>query len=292
MKLGLPNWWSGIKFEPFRCEITDRADLGANLLAPKMALACPNRLHTEGSSKYPRRQLISALLSFAYDLYTLEHHSLLPQRLVARLQRKDQFQGARCETYVAAAFVRAGFTIELEDEIYQNASHCEFSATHSDTGHKYSVEAKSRHRTGFLGQSGKRKKFVEIEADLSGLLVPALRKQAKHERVVFIDVNVPPEDCTIFEAGWFNKLSSQIKRLEEKPPPGPALPPAFVFLTNFPFHFVGGQAPLSGSVAVFTGFNIHEFRHGDRKIVETKYPEIVVLHDSVLRHTNVPHELL
>jgi hypothetical protein len=100
---------------------------------------------------------ISALLSFAYDLYKLEHHSLLPERLVTRLKRKDQFQGARYETYVAAAFVRAGFTISLEDEGDLSSSHCEFSAIHGYTGSKYSIEAKSRHRTGFLGQAGQSK---------------------------------------------------------------------------------------------------------------------------------------
>jgi hypothetical protein len=234
---------------------------------------------------------ISALLSFAYDLYTLEHHSLLPQRLVARLNRKDQFQGARYETYVASAFVRAGYDITLEDESDQSTSHCEFSAVHRDTGSTYSIEAKSRHRSGFLGQAGRPQNLGEIEASISGLLVPALRKEAKHDRVVFIDVNVPPEDCTIFEAEWFKKLASQLKRLEDKPPPGPALPSAFVFLTNFPYHFVGRDEPLSGSAAFFTGFNVPDFRRGDPALVSASYPAIVVLFESVLRHTRVPHDL-
>lgn len=67
---------------------------------------------------------ISALLSFAYDLYTLENYSLLPERLVKRLQHRDQFQGARYETYVAAAFVRAGFVVTPEDERDVTSSHC------------------------------------------------------------------------------------------------------------------------------------------------------------------------
>lgn len=234
---------------------------------------------------------ISALLSFAYDLYTLEHHSLLPQRLVDRLKRKDQFQGARYETYVASAFVRAGFEITLEDESDQSASHCEFSAKHRATGLYYSIEAKSRHRVGLLGQLGRPQNLSEIEASISGLLVLALRKAARYDRIVFVDVNVPPEDCAIFEAEWFNKVAAQLKRLEEKPPPGAPLPAAFVFLTNFPYHFVGPEAPLTGSAAVFRGFNLPDFIRGDPTIVRAKYPAIIGLFDSVLRHTRVPHDL-
>jgi hypothetical protein len=234
---------------------------------------------------------VSALLSFAYDLYTLEHHGLLPQQLVERLKRKDQFQGARYEAYVAAAFVRAGFTIVLEDESDNTASHCEFGATHIATGATYSVEAKSRHRPGVLGQAGTPQPWSEIEADLSRLFVRALRKQAAHTRIVFIDVNVPPSEGSLLESEWFKKLAHQLKRFEENPPPGPSLPAAFVFLTNFPYHFVEEGKPLHGSAALFTGFNVADFRAGDPALIAAKYPTILALHDSVLRHTAVPQDL-
>jgi len=235
---------------------------------------------------------ISALLSFAYDLYTLEHHSLLQRHLIARLQRKEHFQGARYETYVAAAFVRAGFSVELEDESDKSDTHCEFSAIHIDSGKAYSIEAKSRHRAGYLGQLGKPAALTEIQADLSKLLVPALRKRAKHDRIVFIDVNVPPAEAPLMESDWFGKVAAQLKRLEEKPPPGAALPPAFVFLTNFPYHFVGEDEPLRGSAVVFRGLNMMEFRSGDPTAVAAAFPQIMSLYDSVLRHTQVPHDLL
>jgi hypothetical protein len=48
---------------------------------------------------------VMAYTALAYDLYTLDHHALLQKRLVERLKIKDQFQGARYETYVAAAFI-------------------------------------------------------------------------------------------------------------------------------------------------------------------------------------------
>lgn len=235
---------------------------------------------------------VSALLSFAYDLYTVEHHGLLSERLVSRLKQPGLFQGARYETFVAAACVRAGFDVELEDESDPSSTHCEFTVTHRSTGAKYSVEAKSRTRTGFLGQAGPRKPSHDIEADLNGLLVPALRKEANHDRIVFIDVNVPPSESSLLESAWFNKIGLQILRLE-KNPQGAPLPPAIVFFTNFPYHFVEGTDPLRGQAVLFTGLNMPEFRAAtaDPNLVQTKHAPIVELHQSLLRHTAVPHEL-
>lgn len=73
---------------------------------------------------------VSGLLSFAYDLYTLEHHGLLSERLVTRLKQPGLFQGARYETFVAAACIRVGFNVELEDESDPSTTHCEFTVTH------------------------------------------------------------------------------------------------------------------------------------------------------------------
>jgi hypothetical protein len=233
-----------------------------------------------------------ALLSFAYDLYILENNGLLHPRLIERLKLNDQFQGARYEAYVTAAFIKAGFTVVLEDEADRSTSHCEFTATHRASGKAYSVEAKSRVRTGFLGQAGTRKPLEEIEADMSRLLVGALRKAAAHDRIVFIDINVPPSDVPVPEAGWFQKLASQFTRLA-KNQQGAPLPLAFVFFTNAPYHFIEGDAPLHGAAIVFTGFNIVEFEgsDADQNIVRTKYPQIFDLYDSLLRHNAIPHEL-
>ena len=153
---------------------------------------------------------VMAYLWLAYDLYTLDHHSLLQKKLINRLKVRDQFQGARYETSVAAAFIRAGFEIDLEDEGDRGKTHCEFNAKHKETGLKYSIEAKSRHRPGLLGQTGPPQPLNEIEADILKLLAKALRKEADHERILFIDVNVPPHEGALFEAEWFKKVSLQL----------------------------------------------------------------------------------
>ncbi|MBI4219895.1 MAG: hypothetical protein HY682_07125 [Chloroflexi bacterium] len=241
---------------------------------------------------------VMAYLALAYDLYTLEHHALLQEKLVKRLKNKAQFQGARYETYVAAAFVRAGFDVVLEDESDRSTTHCEFVATHRATGTRYSVEAKSRHRPGFLGQPGAAPEVKGIEADISSLLVQALRKRAEHERVVFIDVNVPPQKGSLFESDWFRKAASQVRRLETTLRGADMLPPAFVFLTNSPYHYVPPDVDEPGKAVVFTAIHMPEFKQIDgddgsraSEEITRRHPAIRELFDSVLRHTEVPHEI-
>lgn len=235
---------------------------------------------------------VSALLSFAYDLHTLESYALLQRRLVRRLRHEDQFQGARYETYVAAALVRAGFTLQLEDESDVTSTHCEFTATHTATSRPYSVEAKSRHRDGYLGQPGPPRPMNEIKGDVRRLLISALRKDAAHDRVVFVDVNVPPSSTHILESEWFNAVASQMTELEDDPQ-GRSFPQAFVYLTNFPYHFVESGDPLHGASVLFRGFNVPEFRadHPDAVRLPLKFPAAFELHASLLNHTAVPHEL-
>jgi SEC-C motif len=233
---------------------------------------------------------VKAYYSLAYDLYTLEHHSLLQKRLIKRLKARDQFQGARYEVYVCAAFVRAGFEVELEDE-GAPGTHCEFTANHKDIGVRYSVEAKSRHRPGYLGQREAAKRPEEIQADVYKLLQHALMKQAKHQRVVFVDVNVPPDNRPVFEKEWTRTVAAQLKRLEETQRMDEPWPPAFVFFTNHPYHYVGNNTAEPGHTTLFTGMNIPEFKQADESIITARFPAIKALVESVLSHTEVPHEI-
>jgi hypothetical protein len=238
---------------------------------------------------------VMAYLWLAYDLYTLEHHALLRERLVQRLKNRDQFQGARYEVSVAAAFVRAGFNVTLEDETDSETSHCEFNATHEQTGAKYSVEAKSRHWEGYLGRPGVPRPPDEITADVYRLLQKALRKRAEHERVIFIDLNVPPDGRALLEIEWFKRVSEQVKRLEDTQAVANPYPPAFIFFTNHPYHYVGNDQPEPGRSTVFTAINNPDFREGAFAASEVaqalaqKYPAIIALYESVTRHVEVPH---
>jgi hypothetical protein len=86
---------------------------------------------------------VKAYLSLAYDLYLCAHNAELPDKLLARLRNRDQFEGAHYEAYVVGCFAKAGFKIIFENEDDVSTSHCEFTAIHSVTGRKYSVEAKA-----------------------------------------------------------------------------------------------------------------------------------------------------
>ena len=110
----------------------------------------------DGSFGAPPTGPLLAYITFAYDLYVVAHNARLDKRLIERLKQMEQFQGARHELFAEATCLRAGFKIEHENEDDRSSRHAEFTATHVATGQPISVEAKSKHRPGVLGQTGVR----------------------------------------------------------------------------------------------------------------------------------------
>lgn len=145
---------------------------------------------------------VKAYLALAYDLWTLDNPALLQDKLIRRLKNADQFQGARYELYVIASMIRAGFDVELEDESDVCRTHHELTATHQRTGRKFSVEAKSTGRPGVLGKGGERAAIEDINPKIYRKLQEALYKKADYDRVIFIDVNMPPHKGEAFDASW------------------------------------------------------------------------------------------
>jgi hypothetical protein len=92
----------------------------------------------------------------------------------------DQFQGARHELFAEATCLRAGFSIEHEDETDGSTRHAEFTATHKATGQTVSVEAKSKHRLGILGFPGARQAEGEHNLNVGRLLNDAIQKNTPH----------------------------------------------------------------------------------------------------------------
>ena len=174
-------------------------------------------------SDVPATGAIMAYLLLAYDLYALDHNAELQEKLVNRLRHPDQFYAARYEVFVAAVLARAGFTLEFEDEDDRRSSHCEFTATHSSTGKKYSVEAKCRVENG---------KFR-----LGKQLCRALRKSAQHERIVFIELNIPDAIGSQEIPAEAMRAMANIKAFEGRKIDGQPLPEAYVILTNSPWHY-------------------------------------------------------
>jgi len=193
---------------------------------------------TQGVYKAQMTGPMLGYFTFAYDLFTVQDNGRLDARLIERLKHCDQFQGARHELFAEATCLRAGFSIEHEDETDGLTRHAEFTATHKATGQEVSVEAKSMHRPGVLGRRGDRQAEGEHKLNVGKLLNDAIRKDPPHPLVVFFDLNLP----------WLTAG----RLLEERVPPHPVIqgtldrmrrrhlgrdPISLLVVTNHPEHY-------------------------------------------------------
>ena len=229
----------------------------------------------------PAIGVVAAYLGLAYNLYCLEHNVRIQAVLIDRLRRKDQFHGACYEACVAASLVRAGFEIEFENESDPSTSHCELTATFRATGKKFSVEAKAR-----LPE--------KTNVDVGNQLYQALRKNAQHNRLIFIEVNVPDsadDDSAVLILG--GALKSIRSREEKLTIDGQPSPPAYVLVTNHPHHY-SPHAPCR-TMGLVEGFKIPDFRLENKKLTLTealqqreKHQEVLALTKSMSIHSMAP----
>lgn len=230
----------------------------------------------------PMTGAIREYLGLAYNLYLLAHNAELQQKLVDRLKNEQNFTGACYETYVAASFIAAGFTLALENEADVQRKHCEFTATYTPTGANYSVEAKAR-------QPGK------ATAAIRNQLYEALKKDASHERIIFVDLNLPDGgDAETAKRLLEEALTSVDNSQDTLRIQNQLCPSAYVIVTNRPYAYTldatGGQMTFAT-----TGFRIADY------FPKTGFPDIrearlarerhKPLHDllvSMNRHREIP----
>jgi hypothetical protein len=235
----------------------------------------PGKVHTA-----PMIGATAAYFGLAYNIYLLAHNVELQRKLVARLKNPDQFQGAYYETLVAAWFILSGFELTLENEADVSDSHCEFSAKSKRTGGMYSVEAKSR---------GPNKDHLDVGTQLA----KALHKTAANQRIVMIDVNVPDNPSRSADV-WLAEVMGALQRREPTlTVNGHPAPPAFVVVTNHPYHY-DLEGPTRGMAVLAGGFKIPDFGLGGRlttvrEAFETKqkYADIFALVDAI-RNYRIP----
>lgn len=222
----------------------------------------------------------SAYMHFAYDLYALKHAVEVQQLLINRIKCPQNFPGALFEVRVAAALLRAGFTLQHEDESDRRSTHVEFIATHAAFGAVYTVEAKRR--------EGRRMK-------VNKLMFGALRKHSDHPRIVFIDTNdarlqvgrvkPTPVPIPLMEA-------EKLLRHYERDPIGKTLPSAYVITTYEPSeHHLDAIDVPSGML--LWGFHIDDLRPGLKTLrqqveVRRRHAPIFALLESMQKHRNIP----
>jgi SEC-C motif len=210
-----------------------------------------------------------AFLNLAYNIYLIAHHGADPDIVasyIARLKsaRSDDVTGAIFETYAAAAFLKAGFSIEYEKERGVAKSHVEFVATNLKSRAKFSVEVKARERSAAAAAEADPEVDDVKRLRVGNKLNKALGKEAKHTRVILIEINIPDVldpsvDHRRDMTGWPVEALEQI-RYQEKVlfRSGQEKPSAYVIVTNHAFHN-NLDAPDVAYQAFSTGFKIPDF---------------------------------
>ena len=197
-------------------------------------------MEPDGSRRGLPSGAVAAFMAFAYDLYVVSHVDGLDDLLLNRLKTTGLFQGARHELFAEATCIRAGFTIEREDEQDGSRRHAEFTALHKATGQRISVEAKSKHRPGLMGQPGQPESHDKLRLRFGRLINDAVRKNPAHPLVIFLDTNLPfraADRLLTPQAGnapsrLLNKLLDQVKKQH-----GGKDPYSMIVFTNHPHQY-------------------------------------------------------
>ncbi len=250
---------------------------------------------SDGIYRAPMTGAIRAFINLAYNIYLIAHHTgkdgdTIVKGYIGRLKsmRPDTFAGALFETYAAAAFLKAGFTLKFENERDGLASHVEFVALYPKTGRYFSVEVKAReHASG--GEDVDDVKRLRVANKLN----KALGKEAAHTRVVTIEINVP--DVVTSYEGWPAAAMEQIRYNEKTDfPSGKKKPSAYVFVTNHAFHN-NLATPDAGLQLLAAGFHIPDFGpdagHASyRSVLESRarHEEMFSLMKSMQTHYEIP----
>lgn len=242
-----------------------------------------NKLETGEIKSAPHIGASIAYFGLANNLYLLQHNQGIQSKLIARVKLNDpgNFYGALYETYVAAYFIKAGFTLDFENESDGDTSHCEFTATSKETERKFSIEAKiiSPHK------KGKPRVVPQLNK--------ALKKRANYERIVFIDIGKPANNFDESKH-WLIQAQEEIRKLEESSQfNGVDLPPAYVIMTNNSFWY-DLQGQNFNFAALGEGFKIPGFKTKykgtihDALIEREKHKEVFGLLDSMHKHREIP----
>jgi len=243
----------------------------------------------------PATGAVRAYLELAYNLYLLEHNVELRKRLVERLKHPDQFLGALTEIRVAGMFIRAGFSMEFENEDDSTRSHCEYVATHRTSGKKFAIEVKTRTWATYPSDDDHGCRAVQIGT--RRLLRAALKKAADHERIVFVELAMPDGATpgeTVEEPWWLQCAVDALRAEETDLAQRNEHPPAaYIIVANHPHHH---HLESTGARIGFISDGIGEtdFRGGARGSIREalrfreKHADFLALWSSIENHRHIP----
>ncbi len=197
-------------------------------------------LQHDGSRRGVLSGIATAFIAFAYDLYIVANHDGLDDLFLNRLKNRELFQGARHELFAEATCLRAGFSVEWEDEQDGNSRHVEFTALHKAIGQKLSIEAKSRHRPGILGRPGLPEPRERMRVWFGDLINDAVKKNPAHPLVIFIDTNLPfavADNLLARQPGGVPSrlMKNQLERIKRDH--GGKEPYSMIVFSNHPHHY-------------------------------------------------------
>ncbi len=231
-------------------------------------------------------------LGLSYSLYLLNHNVELQEIYIKRLKDINNFQGAYYELMVANCLIRAGFKLELEDETDANSKHCEFSAISTVTEKKYWVEAKARGVVGILGKDASN---GTTSKDPTGKLTDhirnALQKPASDERLIFVDLNCPPESQ--HPPSWVERAGKKLDQKEKDLKEGEK---AYVFATNMCFHWgLDSESDMRSILAHGLGIpdfaKVGRFRPSEIYRQRQKHRDAHAIAESFLTYGKLPSTL-
>ncbi len=147
---------------------------------------------------------------------------------------------------------------------------------------------KAKGRPGILGKPGPSPSPDEMKRDVSRLLRVALEKPASGERLIFLDMNLPPMPSWTDEGVWWQSDAiASVRTVEKQPGNLKRDISAFIVFTNVPSYQMGMEDYYAGLEIAFTAFRKPDFAT-ETTLLGDRYPDIVDLFNAFKAHDLVP----
>ena len=160
----------------------------------------------------------------------------------------------------------------------KNQKSCDFIVTSRSSKNKYTVEAKSIRRAGSLGAT-QNTTNQGIRKSVRNQLYDALKKRSDYPRIIFIDLNL--SECTPETVEpLFDQAIKSLHEAEDLTINGNPTDPAYVFFTNFPYHYHLNKVSIAVAV-LYAGYKIPDFGDG------AKFSNFIEMYHAKQKHADI-----